>query len=251
MSGHSKWNTIKRKKGKADAERGRVFTRLIKEITIAARGGGGDLDGNPRLRAAVAGAKAANMPARNIENAIKKGTGELPGVTYDEHTYEGYGQAGVAILVEVLTDNKNRTTAEMRHIFSKHGGNLGANGCVAWLFDPKGIITVAKGVVGEEQLFDVAIEAGAEDIDTDSDDAYEICTTISDLVDVGAALEQAGIQMLSQEISKIPQNTVMVAETDAVKLLRLLEIIEEHDDVQKVYANFDISKETMEKLKGQ
>ncbi len=251
MSGHSKWNTIKRKKGKADAERGRVFTRLIKEITIAARGGGGDLDGNPRLRAAVAGAKAANMPARNIENAIKKGTGELPGVTYDEHTYEGYGQAGVAILVEVLTDNKNRTTAEMRHIFSKHGGNLGANGCVAWLFDPKGIITVAKGVVGEEQLFDVAIEAGAEDIDTDSDDAYEIYTTISDLVDVGAALEQAGIQMLSQEISKIPQNTVMVAETDAVKLLRLLEIIEEHDDVQKVYANFDISKETMEKLKGQ
>lgn len=251
MSGHSKWNTIKRKKGKADAERGRVFTRLIKEITIAAREGGGDLDGNPRLRAAVAGAKAANMPARNIENAIKKGTGELPGVTYDEHTYEGYGQAGVAILVEVLTDNKNRTTAEMRHIFSKHGGNLGANGCVAWLFDPKGIITVAKGVVGEEQLFDVAIEAGAEDIDTDCDDAYEIYTTISDLVDIGAALEQAGIQMLSQEISKIPQNTVMVAETDAVKLLRLLEIIEEHDDVQKVYANFDISKETMEKLKGQ
>ena len=248
MSGHSKWSTIKRKKGKADAERGRVFTRLIKEITVAAREGGGDADGNPRLRTAIAGAKAANMPAKNIENAIKKGTGELPGVTYEENTYEGYGQAGVAIYIEVLTDNKNRTTAEIRHLFSKYGGNLGENGCVGWLFDPKGVITVAKDAIDEERLFELAIEAGAEDLDSESDDVFEIYTALPDLVQVGGTLEQAGVSIQSQGPSRIPQNTVMVDENDGRKLLRLLDMIEDHDDVQKVYSNFDMSPETMEKL---
>ena len=251
MSGHSKWSTIKRKKGKADAERGKLFTKLIKEISIAAREGGGDPDGNPRLRTAITGAKSANMPAQNIERAIKKGTGELPGVTYEENSYEGYGQAGVAILVEVLTDNKNRTTAEIRHIFSKLGGNLGENGCVAWLFDPKGVIAVAKDAADEEKVFEIAIEAGAEDVDTESEDVYEIYTNLSDLHAVAGEIEKAGITILSQEASKIPQNTVMVEEVDAVKLMRLLEMLEDHDDVQKVYSNFDISKETMEKLKGE
>ena len=166
MSGHSKWSTIKRKKGKADAERGKLFTRSIKEITIAAREGGGDPGTNSRLRTAITGAKAVNMPAKNIENAIKKGTGELPGVNYEEHTYEGYGPAGVAILIETLTDNKNRTTAEIRHTFGKYNGNMGENGCVGWLFDPKGIITIAKDKADEEKVFEVAIEAGAEDVST-------------------------------------------------------------------------------------
>ncbi|MCK4304344.1 MAG: YebC/PmpR family DNA-binding transcriptional regulator [Candidatus Eisenbacteria sp.] len=251
MSGHSKWSTIKRKKGKADAERGKIFTRLIKEITIAAREGGGDPDGNARLRTGIAGAKAANMPARNIESAIKKGTGELPGVTYEENTYEGYGQAGVAILIEVLTDNKNRTTAEVRHLFGKYGGNMGDNGCVAYLFEPKGVITVGKHSVEEEKLFELAIEAGAEDIDTESEDVYEIYTAVHDLVQIGANLEEAGITLISQEPTKIPSTTVMVEEDSARKLLRLLEMIEDHDDVQKVYSNFDISPETMEKLKSE
>jgi YebC/PmpR family DNA-binding regulatory protein len=250
MSGHSKWSTIKRKKGKADAERGRIFTRLIREITQAARQGGGDPGGNPRLRTAIAAAKAANMPAKNIENAIKKGTGELPGTVYEESSYEGYGQAGVAILVEVLTDNKNRTTPEIRHIFSKYGGNLGASGCVSWLFEPKGVITVSKEVVAEEKLFELAVEAGAEDVSTEADDAFEVYTTVQDLAQVSQALEAAGIGMLSAEISRIPQNTVMLGEEEAVKLMRLLDSLEEHDDVQKVYANFDMSPEVMEKLKS-
>jgi YebC/PmpR family DNA-binding regulatory protein len=250
MSGHSKWSTIKRKKGKADAERGRIFTRLIKEITVAARQGGGDADGNPRLRTAIAGAKAANMPAKNIENAIKKGTGELPGVTYEENTYEGYGHGGVAIMIEVLTDNRNRTTAEVRHIFSKYGGSMGDNGCVAYLFEPRGIITVEKGAVDEEKLYEVLLEAGAEDIDAESD-VYEIYTAVPELEGVGKALAGAEIPVLSQEASKIPSTTVMVGEEDARKLTRLLEVIEDHDDVQKVYSNFDISPETMEKLKSE
>lgn len=249
MSGHSKWSTIKRKKGKADAERGRVFTRLIKEITVAAREGGGDPEGNPRLRTAIAGAKAANMPAKNIDNAIKKGTGELPGVTYEENTYEGYGQAGVAIFIEVLTDNKNRTTAEIRHLFSKFGGNLGENGCVGWLFDPKGLITVARDSIDEEKLFELAIEAGAEDLNSESEDIYEIYTALPDLVQVSATLEQAGVVIQGQEPSRIPQTTVMVGEDEGRKLLRLLDMIEDHDDVQKVYSNFDMSPETMEKLR--
>jgi YebC/PmpR family DNA-binding regulatory protein len=248
MSGHSKWSTIKRKKGKADAERGKLFTRFIKEITVAARAGGGDINGNARLRSAISGAKSVNMPARNIENAIKKGTGELPGVTYEENTYEGYGTAGVAILIEVLTDNKNRTTAEIRHTFGKYGGNMGENGCVGWLFDPKGIITVSKETVEEEKLFEVAIEAGAEDMSTEADDVYEIYTVANDLDTVADGIAGAGIEIASQEVSKIPQTTVMLNEDQARKLMRLLEMFDDHDDVQKVYSNFDISPETLAKL---
>ena len=250
MSGHSKWSTIKRKKGKADAERGRIFTRLIREITTAARSGGGDADGNPRLRTAVIAAKAANMPAKNIENAIKKGTGELPGTVYEEHSYEGYGQAGVAIMVEVLTDNKNRTTPEMRHIFSKYGGNLGENGCVSWLFEPKGIITVSKSVVTEEKLFELAVEAGAEDVNAEDDETFEVYTTVPTMTQVSQALDGAGIAMTSAELSRVPQNMVMLREDEAVKLMRLLDALEENDDVQKVYANFDIPPEVMEKLRS-
>jgi len=248
MSGHSKWSTIKRKKGKADAERGRIFTRLIREITQSARQGGGDPAGNPRLRTAIAAAKAANMPAKNIENAIKKGTGELPGTVYEENNYEGYGQAGVAILVEVLTDNKNRTTAEIRHIFSKYGGNLGENGCVSWLFEPKGVITISKEAAAEEQLFELAVEAGAEDVNTEAEDAFEVYTTVPNLAQVSQALEAAGVAMLSAEIARIPQNTVMLGEEEAIKLNRLIEFLEDNDDVQKVYHNADVPPEVMEKL---
>ncbi len=248
MSGHSKWSTIKRKKGKADAERGRIFTRLIKEIVVAARQGGGDPEGNPRLRTAVNAAKQANMPASNIDRAIKKGTGDLPGATYEEHSYEGYGQAGVAVFIEVLTDNKNRTTAEVRHIFSKYGGNLGENGCVAWLFDPKGVITVAKVGVDEEKLFEAAIEAGAEDVNTESDDAYVVTTTVGDLDTVADGIEGAGIPVQAREYDKIPQNTVLVDEDQAVKIMRLLEMLEDNDDVQKVYSNFDIDPDVVDKL---
>ncbi len=248
MSGHSKWSTIKRKKGKADAERGRIFTRLIKEIAVAARHGGGDPEANPRLRTAINSAKAANMPASNIERAIKKGTGDLPGATYEENTYEGYGQAGVAIFLEVLTDNKNRTTAEIRHLFSKYGGNLGENGCVAWLFDPKGVITISKDGADEEQLFELAIDAGAEDVNTESDDAFVVFTATSDLERVADAIEAAGILIQAREYDKIPQNNVHVNEEQAVKLMRLLEMLEDHDDVQKVYSNPDIDPDVAEKL---
>jgi YebC/PmpR family DNA-binding regulatory protein len=250
MSGHSKWSTIKRKKGKLDAQRGKIFTRCIKEIMIAAREGGGDPSGNARLRTAVAAAKAANMPAANIERAIKKGTGELPGTTFEEHTYEGYGIGGVAIFLEVLTDNKNRTTAEVRHLLGRFGGNLGQDGCVAWLFEPKGVITVGKDAVDEERLLEVVLEAGAEDVTSDSDDAYEVNTAVSDLQRVTQALAAAKIPVLSSEASRVPQTTVMLGEEEAVKLMRLLEALEEHDDVQKVYANFDVSSETMDKLKA-
>ena len=251
MSGHSKWSTIKRKKGKLDAQRGKVFTRVIKEIMVAAREGGGDPTGNARLRTAIASAKAVNMPATNIERAIKKGTGELPGQQYEESAYEGYGPNGVAIYVEVLTDNKNRTTSEVRHIFSKYGGNLGANGCVAWLFDPKGVVTVAKDAVSEERLFEVALEAGAEDVNADSDDAFEVSCALTDLDGLSKALAEAEIPVLSAEPSRIPQTTVLLEEDDAVKLMRLLDALEDQDDVQKVYSNFDVSKETMEHLKSQ
>ncbi len=251
MSGHSKWSTIKRKKGKLDAQRGKIFTRVIKEIMVAAREGGGDINGNARLRTAVASAKAVNMPAANIDRAIKKGTGELPGAQYEESAYEGYGPSGVAIYVEVLTDNKNRTTSEIRHIFSKYGGNLGASGCVAWLFDPKAVVTVAKDAAGEDRLFELALEAGAEDVSSDSDDAYEIYAALSDMESVTRALAGASIPVLSAEASRIPQNMVMLEQEDAVKLMRLLEALEEQDDVQKVYSNFDVSKETMEKLRAE
>jgi YebC/PmpR family DNA-binding regulatory protein len=251
MSGHSKWSTIKRKKGKLDAARGKVFTRCIKEIMIAARQGGGDMTGNARLRTAVSAAKAVNMPAANIDRAIKKGTGELPGTNYEEYTYEGYGHAGVAIFLEILSDNKNRTAAEIRHLFGRYGGNLGQDGCVAWLFEPTGIITIAKDAVDEERLLELALESGANDVSSDSDDAYEVYTTIPQLLKVTQAITDAKIPVLSSEASRVPQNTVMLGEEDAVKLMRLLDALEDHDDVQKVYANFDVSKETMDKLKAE
>lgn len=250
MSGHSKWSTIKRKKGKADAERGKLFTKLIKEITIAARDGGGDPKGNPRLRTAITNAKAESMPAANIDRAIKKGTGELPGTSYEEHFYEGYGPGGVALLIQVLTDNKNRTTGELRHTMTKYGGNLGEAGCVAWMFQTKGLITIDRASVAEDRLFEIALEAGADDVDATAEDVFEVYTEIADLDLVQKAIEAAGIPFRNVELARIPSTTVQVGEKEAESLLKLLEIVEEHDDVQKVYANFDISDEVMEKLRG-
>jgi YebC/PmpR family DNA-binding regulatory protein len=247
MSGHSKWATIKRKKGKLDAQRGRMFTKLIKEITVAARSGGGDPEANPRLRTAVAAAKAANMPQDNIKRAIKKGTGELPGTTYEEANYEGYGPGGVAVLVQVLTDNKNRTVSEIRHIFTKNSGNLGEAGCVGWMFDKKGYITVDLDKANEEQLMEWAIEAGAEDFAADSG-IYEIYTDYADLERVRSALEEKGIDMASAELTMIPQSTVRLDGKQAEQMIRLFEALEEHDDVQKVYANFDIDESILEEL---
>lgn len=248
MSGHSKWATIKRKKGKADAERGKVFTRLIKEITVAAREGGGDPEGNPRLRTAVAAAKGSNMPADNIKRAIQKGTGELPGVSYESVTYEGYGPGGVAIYMEVFTDNKNRVVAEIRHILSKYGGNLGASGCVSWMFEKKGIVTIELDAADEDTVMEVATEAGAEDIITDSG-SYEIITDPGDIDSVRSALESRGISLVSAEVTMRPTNTVKVdSESHANSMLKMYELLEENDDIQKVYANFDIDESILEKL---
>jgi YebC/PmpR family DNA-binding regulatory protein len=247
MSGHSKWSQIKRKKGVADAKRGQVFTKLIKEITVAARFGGGDPEGNARLRTAIAAAKAENMPKDNIERAIKKGTGELAGVTYEEFPYEGYGPGGAAVLVEVLTDNKNRTTAEVRHIFSRGGGNLGEAGSVAWMFHKKGYIVIDKKAVDEDKLMEVTLDAGAEDIET-SDKEYEVTTEPQKLDAVKKALEKAGIKYQLAELTMYPQSTVAIDGKHAEQMLRLMEQLEEHDDVQKVYANFDIPDSVMEQL---
>lgn len=249
MSGHSKWATIKRKKGKADAERGRMFTRFIKEITVAARAGGGDPDANPRLRTAIATAKGANMPADNIKRAIQKGTGELPGVSYEEASYEGYGPAGVAVYLMTLTDNKKRTVSELRHLFAKYGGNLGENGCVSWMFENMGIITVNTSVTDEESLMEIVIEAGATDM-SKSGDVYEITTPPSELETVRQALEKKSIPIVSAETSMIPQNTIKLNEKQAESMIKLYEALEEHDDVQSVYSNFDISDDIMEKLAG-
>lgn len=251
MSGHSKWSTIKRKKGKADAERGKLFTKLIKEITIAARDGGGDAKGNPRLRTAIANAKAQSMPAANIDRAIKKGTGELPGTTYEEFFYEGYGPGGIALLVQVLTDNKNRTTSELRHLLTKYGGNLGEAGCVAWMFQAKGLLTIPRAGVTEDRLLEIVLEAGADDVDSSSEDVYEVYTNPSDLDPVHRAIEAAGITPASVELARVPSTSVVVEdEKSGEQLLRLMEFIEDLDDVQKVFANFDISDELMEKLRG-
>ncbi|MFH1701695.1 MAG: YebC/PmpR family DNA-binding transcriptional regulator [Candidatus Zixiibacteriota bacterium] len=249
MSGHSKWATIKRKKGKADAARGRMFTRLIKEITVVARDGGGDPEANPRLRTAISIAKAANMPADNIKKAIKKGTGELPGAIYEEATYEGYGPGGVAIFIDTLTDNKNRTVAEIRHVFSKYNGNLGENGCVAWMFDTKGIITVNKDGIDEDNLMEVALEAGASDMDS-QEDAFEITTEPGDLESVRSAIEKAEFPILEAEVRRLPQNTVKLEKKQAESLLKLLDGIENQEDVQKVSANFDIDDKIMDELSG-
>ena len=247
MSGHSKWSSIKHKKGAKDAKRGKIFTKLIKEITVAARMGGGDVKANPRLRTAVLTARAASMPSDNIDRAIKKGTGELEGVNYEEVSYEGYGPAGVAIMLSVLTDNRNRTVAEIRNLFGKHGGNLGETGCVAWMFSKKGVITVDKSAVAEERLFEVALEAGADDI-TDAGDLFEVTVPPEKLEDVKTALEGGGITPASAEVTMVPQNTITARGRDAEQTLKLLEVLEDHDDVQKVSANVDIPQEEVERL---
>jgi len=247
MSGHSKWAQIRHKKAAMDAKRGRLFTKLIREITVAARLGGGDPAGNPRLRAAIAAAKAANMPSENIERAIKKGTGELPGVAYEEASYEGYGPGGVAIMVEVLTDNKRRTVADIRHIFSRFGGSLGESGCVSWMFTKAGLITIPKDNIDEDKLIDVALEAGAIDIKEEKE-YYEIYTEPKDLFDVRQKLLEEGFTVDTADYTAIPQSVVPVSEKDAAKLLKLLAALEDHDDVQKVYSNMDIPDEILEKI---
>ena len=246
MSGHSKWHTIKHKKGALDAKRGKIFTKLIKEITVAARtGGSGDVDANARLRKAVTDAKGQNMPNDTIDRAIKRGTGELEGVSYDEITYEGYGVGGVAVLVETMTDNRNRTVAELRHIFSKNGGNLGEAGSVAWMFDKKGYIVVDKADKSEDELFDIAIEAGADDMQDDGD-VFEIFTAPENFEAVHYAIKAAGVEPQAAEISMIPQNYISLEGGDAKQMLKLYEAIDDNDDVQKVYANFDIDESEME-----
>jgi YebC/PmpR family DNA-binding regulatory protein len=247
MSGHSKWSTIKRKKGKLDAQRGKIFTKHIREITVAAREGGGDPDLNPRLRTAVTAAKAVNMPSENIKRAIQKGTGELEGVNYESTTYEGYGPGGVAVLVEVLTDNKNRTVAEVRHIFSKQNGSLGEVGCVGWMFNRRGYISVEKSAIGEDELLEIALDAGAEDVQT-SEDVYEVYTDIANLENVRAALEAKGIKMTFAEPTMVPQNTIRLEGKHAEQMLKLYEGLEDLDDVVNVYANFDIDESVMEKM---
>lgn len=239
MSGHSKWSTIKHKKAATDAKRGKVFTKIIKEITVAARSGGGDIDGNPRLRTAVAAAKAANMPNDNVTRAIKKGTGELPGVSYDEITYEGYAPGGVAVLIEAVTDNKMRTTPEVRHIFSKAGGNLGDPGSVAWMFEKKGLIHIPSEGQSEDNLMEIALEAGADDLEQ-VDDAFSITTPPEQFISVRDALEKAGIPMTEASLAMEPTNLLGVDEKKTEQCLKLLEQLEDHDDIQGVYANIDL-----------
>ncbi|MDX9755380.1 MAG: YebC/PmpR family DNA-binding transcriptional regulator [bacterium] len=247
MAGHSKWANIKHKKAKIDAQRGKVFTKLIKEVTIAARLGGGDLNSNPRLRTAVSAARAANMPKDNLEKAIKKGTGELPGVSYEEATYEGYGPGGVAVFVEVLTDNRNRVTAEIRHIFSKYGGNMGESGCVSWMFDRKGLITIEGENLDQDTIMEAAIEAGADDVQFEEGGA-SIYTAMEDLWTVHQALTDAGLNPGEASLTRIPQNQVSLEGKQAETMLKLMEYLEDNDDVQNVYANFDIPDEVFEKM---
>ena len=241
MSGHSKWHSIKHKKAATDSKRGAIFTRLIKEMTAAARNGGGDPDMNPRLRLAIATAKASNMPAENIKRAIMRGTGELPGVTYEDVNYEGYGPGGVAIFMRVLTDNKNRTVAELRHILSKNGGNLGETGCVGWMFDRKGYFVVEKSAVDEDKLMEIALGAGADDMRDDGSN-FEILTAPDSYDAVRAALEEAKITTSASEISMMPQNYVKLEGKSAETMLKLMEALEDHEDIQNVWANFDIDE---------
>ena len=245
MSGHSKWSTIKHKKGAADAKRGRLFTKLIREITMAARLGGGSPDANPRLRKAVDDAKAVNMPAENIKRAIQRGTGELPGVTYEEVTFEGYGPGGVAILIDAMTDNKNRTLPEIRTIFSKHGGNLGESGSVKFLFQKKGYITIDKDKATEDAVMEAAIEAGAEDVSF-TDQYHEVQTVPEMFEQVKAVLEERGLPLAIAEISMIPTTEVALDSRKAEQTVKLMEALEDHDDVQKVAANFDMDEKEFE-----
>lgn len=247
MSGHSKWATIKRKKGAADAKRGKVFSKLIKEITIAARMGGGDPTGNPRLRQAIDAAKAQNMPQDNVNRAIKRGTGDLDGVSYEETIYEAYGPGGVAMLIQVLTDNKNRTVAEIRHLLSKGGGNMGESGSVAWIFQKKGAFNILKSKADEDKIMEATLEAGVEDIQ-DLGELYEVTCAPENFEAVQKALQNAGIPVESSSNDMVPQNTIKLEGENAQKMLTLMENIEDHDDVQNVFANFDISDEEMEKF---
>jgi YebC/PmpR family DNA-binding regulatory protein len=244
MSGHSKWSSIKHKKAARDAKRGKVFTKLIKEITIAARLGGGDLNANPRLRTAVAAAKAQSMPNDNIDRAIKKGTGELGGGQLEQVTYEGYGPGGVALILDVLTDNRNRTVSEIRFLMSKHGGNLGEAGCVAWMFKKRGVITVDRNVANEDRLIELASEAGADDVTGDAD-SFQVISPLESFSGVRDALEKGGITVASAEMTMMAESTVKVTGHQAEQVLKLLEDLEDHDDVQSVSANFDIDEEVM------
>jgi YebC/PmpR family DNA-binding regulatory protein len=245
MSGHSKWHSIKHKKGALDAKRGKLFTKLIREMTIAARLGGGDPDANPRLRTAVDKAKAANMPADNIKRAIQKGTGELEGASYEEITIEGYGPGGVAILVEGTTDNRNRTVSEIRHLFTKNGGNLGSAGSVSYLFKPRGYVAIAKEKVGEERLMEIALEAGADDI-LGEGDAWEVYTSQGGHEAVVKALKEAGLEAEQSEVGKYAETSVSLEGAKAQQMLKLMEALEDHEDVQNVWANFDIAEKEME-----
>jgi YebC/PmpR family DNA-binding regulatory protein len=246
MSGHSKWSTIKRKKGAADAKRGVVFTRISKDITLAAREGGADSDMNPALRLAVKNAKTANMPAANIERAINKGTGNLPGMKFENYVYEGYGPGGTAIMMEVMTDNKNRTVPDIRYIMSKNGGNLGEQGCVNWMFEKKGTITVSKDGIDEDSILEMSLDLGADDFQSEND-VFIIITTSEDFGVVSKGLEDGGYDV-NGEVGLVPINMVIISGTDAKQLLDLLEKLEEHEDIQKVYSNFDLDESEMESL---
>mgnify|MGYP001561677439 CR=1 FL=1 len=250
MSGHSKWATIKRKKAGIDAKRGKIFTKYIKEISVAARAGGGDMAANPRLRTAVASAKSVNMPADNIERAIKKGTGELEGVNYEEVCYEGYGPGGIAILMDSLTDNRNRTAGEIRHMLVKHGGRMAEAGSVQWMFTIKGQVMIARSAIEEDALIELALEAGAEDVNTDDPESYEVMTPLSQLESVKAAVTAKGITIASAELARVPQNTITLSDKDAELALKLMEMLEDHDDVQKLFTNLDISDETLSRLES-
>jgi YebC/PmpR family DNA-binding regulatory protein len=245
MSGHSKWHTIKHKKGAADAKRGKIFTRLIKELTVAARAGGGDPDMNPRLRTIVAEAKANNMPRENIERAIRRGTGEEPGVSYEEIMYEGYGPGGVALMIQTLTDNKNRTVGEIRFILGKHAGNLAAENSVAWMFNRKGQVVVEKAKADEDKLLNAALDAGADDMNDDGE-AWEIVTPPEKFEAVRDAIKALGVEVANAEVAMIPQNYVKLQGKEAQQMLRLFEAIDDHDDVQHVWANFDIEEKEIE-----
>ena len=246
MSGHSKWSTIKRKKEKTDSARGRVFTRLIKELTVAARHGGGDPEANPRLRTALLAAKASNMPADNIKKAIQRGTGELPGVNYEEVQYEAYGPGGAALLMQVLTDNRNRTVSELRNVLSKNGGNMGEAGCVNWMFHKRGLIEIDAAKAPEDQVLEIALDAGAADM-TAEGATYSIVTSVDVFEAVKAALEKNKIPVASAEVTMVPQSSVRLDGKEAEQMLRLMDALEEHDDIQHVYANFDIDDAVIER----
>jgi len=247
MSGHSKWATTKHKKAAIDSKRGKIFTKIIKEITVAARIGGGDPEGNARLRTVIQKAKESNMPADNIKKAIQKGTGELPGVSYEEAVFEGYGPGGVAIIASIMTDNRNRTVPEIRHIFGKHGGNMGEAGCVSWMFDKKGYIVVEGGKVDEEKLMNIIVEAGAEDMRRDGDN-FEVITTPGDLEAVKKMIEDGGIKVALSEVTMLPQNYVELDDKGVVQVLRLIEALEDNDDVQNVYSNIIVRDEVLENI---